>query len=1109
MKRIIMIFLSLASHCISNAQTPELWAMAQTTAGNDGIIFKINGDGSGFTNIYQFLNSTGATPRGKFSLFNNNGKLYGTTFNGGINNYGVLFSFDTLTNTYSDLWEFNDTIIGREPNNNLLLANDGRFYGSCVGINNHNNTIFCFDPSANSITVVDTNWVIETNFMQASNNLLYAVAGGGVNNAGILISLDITTSIIDTIFSYPVNTNIPTDVITLYNALLQASNGLLYGMAKTTYNGISPGYLYSYDLTTNTFANLFSFHDTLGESPNGSLIQATNGLIYGLTSYGGDSSKGTMFSYDPVTLTYNKLHDFYRATGSNPFASLMQASDGGLYATTSVGGLYNFGVVFRYDISTNTYIDIHDFDIPNGRNCIGDLIEMPRCIAPVLNVNNNQHICIGNSITLTVSGANSYTWQSNSSTDSSITVTPTVTTSYIVTGSNGNCSRTDTIVVTVTSSLTPAIIGASSVCAGNSITLDAGSFSFYSWSNGSTLETITINSANTYTVTVTDNSGCTGTASQSVTVNPLPTPAITGGNSFCSGDSTTLTVNSYSHYHWNTGAGNPSITVTASGTYIVTVTDNNGCTGTASQAITVNQLPVPLITGDTSFCSGSSSTLNAGSFAHYIWSTGSTAQTITVDSATTYHITVTDANGCTGIASRTITVYSLPHPVITSNGSDTFCQGNSVMLTVGIYPGYLWNTAATTPSITAIDSTTYIVTVTNANGCTGTASRTITVHASPSPTISGGNTICSGDSLILNVGSFAHYLWNNGITTQSINATASGNYSITVTNSGGCTGIASETVSVTANPVPVIAPASPINLCEGENVTLHASNGILYNWSNGATTQYLDVSASGTYSVTVTYGVNCSNTSAPTDVIVHPLPIATIAALPENLEFCIGDSILLTANSSTSPITYLWNQGSTTQSIEATQSGDFTVIVTDTIGCHSSSSINLTSYLYPVANFTYSIFLNTTTFTNTSTNGTAYQWYFGDGNVSTLMNPTHTYSHDSTYTITLIVTNPCGADTVRYTITLTGINEINVSNSFYIFPNPANNQVKISFSSDREESYNVRLIDVTGRTIITDNQIAVSGDDHYLMDVSTIARGVYIVSLQKRDAVLKSKLVIQ
>ena len=929
----IIHFSLFTFHCF--AQVPLLWGMTAGGASlNKGTIYKINGDSSDFSDIFNFNGTDGSYPRGKLSTYNNDGKLYGFC-GGGINGYGLIFSFDTLTNTSTNLYNFTGSNIG--DNGNLLLANDNKFYGTTFQGGYGLGNVFSYDPVTNIFTdihdFVDPNeGQTEGQLMQATNGLIYGWTGGldhDLPYAGVIFSYNTVTSIYNDVYSF--DTLITTSNGTQeQNILLQASNGLLYGMSRI-YGAFGNGLIYSFDINTNIIADLYDFNyynTNSGASPYGSLMQASNGLLYGMANGGGIYGDGVIFSFNPVDSAYTKLFDFNNTLGARPVGSLMQASDGNLYGTASSGGNHNKGVVFKYVIDSNTYIVIHNFIGIDGSNPVGDLIEV-RCISH-LAISSNTTICAGDSTTLHATGATSFAWQPGSFIDTVISVAPTVTTSYLVTGTLGGCSKTDTIIVTVNPIPSPSITGASSLCSGSSSILDAGSFPFYNWSTGSFLETTTVSSANTYTVTVTDNNGCTGTASQVVSVYSNPTPVITGGTALCSGDSLILNAGSYSQYNWNTNVGTPYITVTASGTYIVTVTDINGCTGTSSQAVSV---------------------------------------------------------------------YSSPNPTIQPNGPTTFCQGGSV---------------------------------------------------------------------ILNAGSYSSYHWSNGITTQTINVNASGNYTITVTNSTGCTGIASQTVTVLANPVPTILPASPINLCEGESIQLEASNGILYNWSNGATTQSLTVTQSGAYIVTVTYGVNCSNTSSPTQVTVHPIPIATITAIPDNIEFCTGDSINLITNSTTSPITYLWNTTATTQSIEATTGGTFIVTITDTNNCHSTSSITLTSYLYPVANFTYTMFLNTTTFTNTSTNGMDYQWYFGDGNVSTLMNPIHTYTHDSTYTITLIVSNPCGTDTLRQTITLTGIPSINTCDNILIYPNPANTVLNIhsSFSSRiNRDNCKLAITNVLGQEI--------------------------------------------
>src|SRR5205814_5153188 len=112
----------------------------------------------------------------------------------------------------------------------------------------------------------------------------------------------------------------------------------------------------------------------------------------------------------------------------------------------------------------------------------------------------------------------------------------------------------------------------------------------YIWSTNATTQSITVTASGTYSVTVTNSFGCTGTASQGVTVNPNPSPSITpsGATTFCQGGSVSLDAGSFTSYIWSTNATTQSITVNASGTYSVTVTNGNGCKGSASQGVTVN-----------------------------------------------------------------------------------------------------------------------------------------------------------------------------------------------------------------------------------------------------------------------------------------------------------------------------------------------------------------------------------------------------------------------------------------------------------------------------------------------------------------------------------------
>ncbi|MBL7927759.1 MAG: T9SS type A sorting domain-containing protein [Bacteroidia bacterium] len=489
---------------------------------------------------------------------------------------------------------------------------------------------------------------------------------------------------------------------------------------------------------------------------------------------------------------------------------------------------------------------------------------------------------------------------------------------------------------TVHANPAPSISGSLSFCAGGSTTLDAGVFASYLWSNGATTQSILVNTAGTFTVTVTDGNGCTGVASVTTTVHANPSPSISGSLSFCAGGSTTLDAGVFASYLWSNGATTQSILVNTAGTFTVTVTDGNGCTGLASVTTTISGSLNPSISGSLSFCAGGSTTLDAGVFASYLWSTGATTQSILVNTAGTFTVTVTDGNGCTGLASVTTTVHANPSPSI--SGSLSFCAGGSTTLDAGVFASYLWSNGATTQSILVNTAGTFTVTVTDGNGCTGVASVTTTVHANPSPSISGSLSFCAGGSTTLDAGVFASYLWSNGATTQSILVNTAGTFTVTVTDGNGCTGMASVTTTVHANPAPSISGS--LSFCAGGSTTLDAGLFASYLWSTGATTQSILVNTAGTFTVTVTDGNGCTGMASVTTTVSGSLN----PSISGSLSFCAGGSTTLDAGVFAS---YLWSTGATTQSILVNTAGTFTVTVTDGNGCTGMASVTTTVHANP------------------------------------------------------------------------------------------------------------------------------------------------------------------
>jgi hypothetical protein len=394
-----------------------------------------------------------------------------------------------------------------------------------------------------------------------------------------------------------------------------------------------------------------------------------------------------------------------------------------------------------------------------------------------------------------------------------------------------------------------------------------------------------------------------------------------------------------------TGSFSYQQTLTTAGEYVLRVGRSSGCGSYALGDLCGEYPDTPIVSADgpIAFCEGGDVNLSSSPEVSYEWSTGATTQSINVNTSGDYSVTVKDLNGCPAESATTsVTVFPLPAvPTVTASGPTTFCAGSNVTLTSSAATSYLWSTGATSQSITVSTTGNYSVTVTDANGCSRTSSATSVVRnplpGVPTVTASGPSTFCAGGSVTLTSSAAPSYLWSNGATTQSITVSASGSFSVTVTNANGCSRTSANT-TVTVNPlpaVPTITASGPTTFCAGESVTLTSSAAASYLWSNGATTQSITVSASGSFSVTVTNANGCSRSSANTTVTVNPLPSIPTITADGPTTFCDGQSVTLTSSAQAS---YLWSTGATTQSIVVTSSGSYSVTVSTASGCSASSS---------------------------------------------------------------------------------------------------------------------------------------------------------------------------
>ncbi len=298
------------------------------------------------------------------------GLLYGMSLLGGTNFYGDIFSFDPNNGTTSSLYSF-DSITGQYPYSWLIQGSNGLFYGMTqYGGSNDEGVVFSFDPKTNIEKVVSTfndanGDYPQGNLLQAWNGLIYGMAPeGGTNYEGVLFYYNPTTGKDSVLVNLSDNIG-----FSPYGGLIQGSDGLLYGM---TYSGGAnyDGVIFNFNTKTKAYNVLYSFNDsTSGESPYGNLVEASNGLMYGMTYFGGKQGDGVLFSFDPKTKKENPLVTFTGANGANPTGTLVPDSTGTtLYGTTSIGGTYNYGVLFSYNTVSSKDSVLLSFSDTNGAN---------------------------------------------------------------------------------------------------------------------------------------------------------------------------------------------------------------------------------------------------------------------------------------------------------------------------------------------------------------------------------------------------------------------------------------------------------------------------------------------------------------------------------------------------------------------------------------------------------------------------------------------------------------------------------------------------------------------------------------------------------------------
>jgi gliding motility-associated-like protein len=360
-------------------------------------------------------------------------------------------------------------------------------------------------------------------------------------------------------------------------------------------------------------------------------------------------------------------------------------------------------------------------------------------IYPIVDAGPDQTVCSGQPVTLSGSGAQTYTWDNGVT--NGVSFTPGATATYTVTGTAANgCQDTDDVLVTVNTTIPVSAGQDQTICFGDPVILSGSGAQTYVWNNGVT-NAVAFNPASTqtYSVTGTDAFGCEGTDQVTVTVNPLPVVDAGASQAVCQGESVTLSGSGAQNYTWNSGITNgvPFIAVSTQ-TYTVTGTDANGCTDTDQVTVTINASPTVNAGNDQAICAGGSVVLTATGAQTYSWNNGVVnGVSFTPGSTTTYTVTGTAPNGCEDTDQVTVTVN--PIPSVNAGANQTICAGTQISLNATGASVYSWsnalpnNTGFTPP----LGVNTYVVTGTSTAGCQD--SDTIVVTVVPVPLAVLGN----------------------------------------------------------------------------------------------------------------------------------------------------------------------------------------------------------------------------------------------------------------------------------------------------------------------------------------------------------------------------------
>ena len=639
---------------------------------------------------------------------------------------------------------------------------------------------------------------------------------------------------------------------------------------------------------------------------------------------------------------------------------------------------------------------------------------------PVVDAIKDSTICEGSTIAITgtPNGATKYSW-SHGATTQTASVTPLVSTKYIlyVTATNG-CSSKDSLNVTV-NPIPAAYAGPDqTICiASDSITLTATpNGGTYSWNTGSTIQSIKVKPTNltTYTnyiVSVT-KTGCSKLDTVRIYVQAALVAQINGKNagdsiSICSGDTAYLTATGGSRYKWSTSVNDTiallKVKPATRSTYTVTVL-SGACSATSNIIVKINSKPVVDAGTSKTICFGESTNLLAsGTGTAYFWAPSAGLSNVNIPNPiaspilTTKYFVTSTLNGCTAKDFVNVNINALP--VIDAGKDTNVCFGKSINLTAIGGPNYLWETNATTATITVSPIVTkyYKLTVTNPTTlCKNYDSVLVTLNSLPIANATGSSTICQGGSTTITANNANSYTWvasigtnPTSVKTPTVTPTITTTYSLTITNANGCVSTNSSTVivSVDASITPSISSDATANtICSGSSVNIAAGGGISYNWNTSPVKTTSSINETPTITTTYLVTVSSGSCSGIANIVinVNPIPVAATAGIDQTI--CEGESAVLTASGANN---YTWsnNDSVATTTVTPATTTTYGLTATNNFNCSKTDEIVVNVFTMPSADAGIDQTVCNSSATLIAKGGSNYLWSTAETNDTIIVTP--------------------------------------------------------------------------------------------------------------------------